>query len=127
MAEWRWQRTRWSRLPAAVQVYLGLQMLLVLALIAFGGLRAVPDAVVSTLIAIGIALGSRAAWWLAVIAGVGNLLITPFVRTWPFQTHLWIGLIGILLLLALLMSRPLRQHCSVAIRSSHYWSAGKRN
>jgi hypothetical protein len=116
----RRQQTTWRRLPSAVQVYLGLQTLLVLALIAFGGLRAFPDAVVSTLIAIGIALGSRAAWWLAVIAGVGNLLITPLVRTWPFQTHVWIGLIGILLLLALLMSRALRQHCSVGIRSTGY-------
>lgn len=126
MAARRWQQPTWRRLLPAVQAYLGLQTLLVLALIAFGGLRAVPDALVSTLIAIGIALGSRTAWWLAVIAGVGNLLITPLVKTWPLQTHVWIGLIGILLLLALLMSRALRQHCSVGIRSTGYESPGKQ-
>lgn len=104
-----------NRLPLPVLAFLIVQSCFLVALIVLGGRGAIPDTVISLVIAVGVAMGSRVAWWLAVIAVGANLALVPLLKTWPFAPTTWAGLITLPVLLVLLLTRSTRRHCEVAI------------
>lgn len=74
-----------------------------------------PYLLVDALLAAGILRGNRIVWWIAFLLNLVNLAVMVFVIAVPFRVATAVLLVLQVATVAVLLSRPLREHCGVRL------------